>query len=38
VVARATDALVAIEFGVPDLDPHVVERLGDAVVHARGAQ
>jgi DNA-binding MarR family transcriptional regulator len=37
VVARATDALVAIEFGVPDLEAHVVDRLGDAVVYARGA-
>ena len=38
VVATATDSLVAIEFGVPDLDPQVVGRLGDAVEHARGAQ
>jgi len=34
VVARATDALVAIEFGVPDLDPLVVNRLADAAVYA----
>jgi DNA-binding MarR family transcriptional regulator len=38
VVRRATDALVSIEFGIPDLDPLVVERLGDAADHARRAR
>lgn len=35
VVARATDALVAIEFGVADLPGTVVDRLGDAVDELR---
>ena len=37
VVARATDALVAIEFGVPDLPDSVVARLGDAMDARREA-
>jgi DNA-binding MarR family transcriptional regulator len=34
-VDRATEALVDIEFGVPDLEPQVVARLADAASHAR---
>jgi DNA-binding MarR family transcriptional regulator len=37
-VEVATKALVAIEFGVPDLDPQVFERLADAAAHARTAR
>jgi DNA-binding MarR family transcriptional regulator len=35
VVKQATDALVEIEFGVPELAPQVVQRLDDAAQTAR---
>jgi DNA-binding MarR family transcriptional regulator len=34
-VGRATHALVEIEFGVPDLEASVIDRLAGAVEHAR---
>ena len=38
IVKQATDSLVEIDFGVPALEPQVVQRLADAAATARSVQ